>query len=140
MKIRIEACEKDTAHFIEDQLVDFNRKQLPFTQTPEFYTINRSALDENDNVLGGMIAIAYCWNILYVDILWVHEQSRGNGIGKLLLESVEAIAKEKGITMIHLDTFEFQAKDFYEKHGYQVFGVLEGYPNDIKRYYLKKDL
>ena len=41
-----------------------------------------------------------------------------------MLAEVESAAKEKGCYLIHLDTFDFQAKEFYEKQGYAVFGVL----------------
>ena len=34
----------------------------------------------------------------------------------------------------------FQAKDFYIKHGYEVFGVLDDCPKGHKRYYMKKVL
>ena len=44
------------------------------------------------------------------------------------------------IRLIHLDTFDFQAKDFYLKHGYEVFGVLDDCPKGHKRYYMKKVL
>ena len=53
---------------------------------------------------------------------------------------VEEIAKERSANLVHLDTFDFQAKDFYLKHGYEVFGVLEDCPKGHKRYYMKKVL
>ncbi|WP_202127900.1 hypothetical protein [Clostridium sp. C2-6-12] len=42
------------------------------------------------------------------------------------------------INLLHLDTFDFQAKDFYLKHGYEVFGVLDDCPMEHKRYYMKR--
>jgi hypothetical protein len=39
-----------------------------------------------------------------------------------------------------LDTFSFQAPDFYKQHGYQVFGELQDFPSGHQRYYLKKQL
>ena len=62
------------------------------------------------------------------------------GYGSILLKEVEKIAKEKGCYLIHLDTFDFQAKDFYVKHGYEVFGVLDNCPPGHKRYFMKKDI
>lgn len=56
------------------------------------------------------------------------------------LEEVENDAKSKGAKLIHLDTFDFQAKEFYEKQGYIVFGILENCPEKHYRYYLKKVL
>ncbi len=57
---------------------------------------------------------------------------------------MEREAQNKGAILVHLDTFDFQAKDFYLRHGYEVFGVLENPPTGFykqhKRYYLKKNL
>ncbi|WP_419727432.1 hypothetical protein [Terrisporobacter petrolearius] len=50
------------------------------------------------------------------------------------------IAKEEKCNLIHLDTFDFQAKDFYIKNGYEIFGVLDECPKNHKRYFLKKSL
>jgi hypothetical protein len=57
-----------------------------------------------------------------------------------LLAKVEKVAKECCVHLPHLDTFDFEAKDFYIKHGYDVFGVLEDWPLGHKRYYMKKVL
>ena len=80
----------------------------------------------------------YCWDCADVDALWVSEQYRRTGLGKKLLLQVEAKARKKGARLIHLDTFDFQARGFYESQGYEVFGVLEDCPAEHKRYYLKK--
>lgn len=45
-----------------------------------------------------------------------------------------------GITPASLDTFDFQAKDFYLKHGYEIFGVLKDCPVGHECYYLSKGL
>ena len=59
-------------------------------------------------------------------------------MGEKLLKEVEKIAINQGCELIHLDTFDFQAKDFYLKYGYEIFGVLEDCPEGHCRYYLKK--
>ena len=41
---------------------------------------------------------------------------------------------------VDLDTFDFQAKPFYEREGSSVFGVLEDYPPRHTRYFMRKDL
>ena len=61
-------------------------------------------------------------------------------MGTKLLNEIEKIAIEEKCNLIHLDTFDFQAKDFYIKQGYEVFGVLEHCPANHCRYYLKKKL
>ena len=87
-----------------------------------------------------MMQEAWEWNVVYVDTLWVDSSYRGKKLGSLLLEEVENDAKSKGAKLIHLDTFDFQAKEFYEKQGYIVFGILENCPEKHYRYYLKKVL
>lgn len=82
----------------------------------------------------------YCWNVVAIDIIWVDEQYRGQGLGSILLGDVEREAMEKGCHLVQLDTFDFQAKGFYEKNGYSVFGILEDCPKGHIRYYLKKTL
>lgn len=77
---------------------------------------------------------------LYIDSLCIDENYRGIGLGSKLLAEIEKTAKDKGCYLIHLDTFDFQAKEFYEKHGYKLFGVLENCPKEHCRYYLKKEL
>jgi hypothetical protein len=37
-----------------------------------------------------------------------------------------------------LTTFDYQAKDFYMKQGYEIFGVLENCPPNHNLYFLRK--
>lgn len=80
------------------------------------------------------------WSILSIDILWVKEDYRNRGYASALVADVETIAKEKNCKIAHLDTFDFQARGFFEKLGYTVFGVLEDCPEDHSRYYMSKKL
>ena len=91
-------------------------------------------------MIAGINSLMYCWGMLYVDVLVVEENHRGGQLGSLLLSKVEAEAKAIGASLSHLDTFDFQAKDFYLKQGYEIFGVLEDCPPGHKRYYMKKVL
>ena len=131
--------EKDMA-VICDKLVEYNLQKVPKTQKTEFVDITKKIVDEQNNVIAGCYAKMYCWNVIYLDILWVDEKYRKHGLGSKLLKEIERFAIEEKCSLIHLDTFDFQAKDFYLKHGYEVFGVLEDCPKDHCRYYLKKKL
>lgn len=77
---------------------------------------------------------------MYIDVLWIKESFRKEGYGSILLNEIEKIAKEKECKLIHLDTFYFQAKDFYIKHGYEVFDILDDCPSGHKMYYMKKNI
>jgi len=92
-----------------------------------------------EEVLGGVIAEVY-WNWLYIDLMFVKEDYRGQGYGRRLLNTIENKARELGARNVFLDTFSFQAPEFYKKYGYQVFGELEGFPDGHQRYYLTKTL
>jgi GNAT superfamily N-acetyltransferase len=127
------------AEFIDNKIVEFNKTQVPFTQkqTPLF---KNYVIKDNDSIIAGINACLYHWGILYIDVLFVDEKHRGKQLGRKLLEYVENEAIAMGATLSHLDTFDFQAKDFYLKYGYTIFGVLENCPKNHKRYYLSKPL
>lgn len=126
--------------YIQNQIINFNNQKVPLTQKPKFIYLNHTLKNDKGKIVGGILACMYCWKCVQVEVLWVDEKYRKQGYGTLLLKKVEAEAKKKGGKIIHLDTFDFQAKDFYLKHGYKLFGTLEGCPPKHKRFYLKKHL
>jgi GNAT superfamily N-acetyltransferase len=77
---------------------------------------------------------------LHVRILWVHAAARGRGNGARLLRAAEDYAVERGCFAATLETHSFQARPFYEKCGYQVFGTLEDYPPGHTKFFLCKQL
>ena len=90
-------------------------------------------------VVGGVIGETY-WDWFYLDLLWVKDKLRGCGYGHRLLTRAEHEARQRGAKNAYLDTFSFQALDFYKQHGYQVFGELEDFPPGHQRYFLTKHL
>ena len=140
MAYKIENCTDGEADYIIDRLVEYNLSQVPAKQKLLFDTLDKKISDDNGKIIAGCVARMYCWNVAYIDTLWVDEKYRGIGLGAKLLSDIEESAKDKGCYLIHLDTFDFQAKEFYEKQGYTVFGVLENCPKGHCRYYLKKCL
>lgn len=127
------------ADYIDDKLGDYNNEQIPFTQK-ENPILKNYIIKDNGEIIAGIKADIYHWRILYVEAFWVDKRYRGQGLGTALLNRIEREARELGATLVHLDTFDFQAKDFYLKHGYEIFGILEDCPPGHNRYYLKKKL
>ncbi|MCS7464318.1 GNAT family N-acetyltransferase [Paenibacillus doosanensis] len=80
--------------------------------------------DEDGTVQGGATG-ALKWNYLKADIVWIDESLRGQGFGSKLLQEMEKMATERRCDFIELDTFSFQAPDFYMKHGYEIIGFIE---------------
>lgn len=89
--------------------------------------------------IGGLGGNTY-WGWLYISVLWIHADYRVGGIGTELLRLAEKEAKRRGCKFAHLDSFTFQAPGFYKKHGYKVFGKLNGLPKGHSRVYLYKKL
>ncbi len=75
--------------------------------------------------LGGVVGSIW-GRVLEIDFLRVGDELRGGGYGSQLLAV--------------LDTYSFQAPEFYRKHGYEVYGALEGYPDQQCKYFMKKRL
>ena len=90
-------------------------------------------------VVGGLLGATY-WNWFYIDLLWVTDDLRGQGHGLRLLTRAELEARQRGARCAYLDTFSFQAPDFYKKQGYEVFGELCDFPEGHRRYFLRKQL
>jgi len=77
---------------------------------------------------------------LYVELLWVAPTHRGCGLGGRLLAAAEAEAARRGCRHAYLSTFAFQARPFYERHGYVVFAVQEDFPPGSHRYWLRRKI
>ncbi len=95
--------------------------------------------DTEGRVLGGLEG-ELRWMWLFIAHLWLPESLRGRGQGSALLERAEAVARELGATGVYLDTLEFQALEFYRRRGYDVYGILDGFPPGSRRFYLQKRL
>src|SRR5262245_59810312 len=78
-------------------------------------------------VVGGLVgATVHGW--CFVEWLYLPEDLRRGGIGTTLMRRAEAEARRRGCIGVFLDTFDFQARGFYEKLGYTVFATQDDYP------------
>ncbi|WP_341501316.1 GNAT family N-acetyltransferase [Gallaecimonas sp. GXIMD4217] len=114
----------------------FNRARWPAVERrPLALTIK----DAGGELLAGIDGTTF-GNWLFIDHLWVSEALRGQGRGGELLLAMEEAARARGCTRALLDTLDFQARPFYEHHGYRVAFTLNDYPLDGARYYMTKAL
>jgi GNAT superfamily N-acetyltransferase len=90
-------------------------------------------------IVGGALGEIY-WDWFHLDLMWIKEELRGRGYGHRLLTAIEDEAREHGAKNVFLDTFSFQAPEFYQQHGYHVFGELQDFPRGHQRYFLTKAL
>lgn len=115
-------------------LIDYNSSQVVRDAKP--FVV---ALKQDGKILGGAECIS-TWDWMHVKLLWVEESERKQGYGTKLLKLIETEAVERDCSGIHLDTFSFQAKEFYLKFGFTIFGEIKDHPKGHDRYYLKKKL
>jgi GNAT superfamily N-acetyltransferase len=95
--------------------------------------------DDAGDYVGGLWGRT-AWRWLFVELLFVPEPLRRSGLGRDLMRRAEAEAAKRGCHSVWLDTFSFQARGFYEKLGYSVFGRLADFPPGHTRFFLRKTL
>lgn len=106
---------------------------------PRTFPVALMLTDEDGKQVGGLWGErVYDW--FFVELLTVPETYRGRGYGSELMGRAEQVAREHKCIGIWLDTFEFQARGFYEKFGFEVFGALDDHPVGHKRFFLCKYL
>ena len=103
----------------------------------EDLTVAAFVRDRGGVVCGGIKANIY-WDGVEIDVLWIADGMRRQGLASKLMRAIEDAAKAKGAVVSFLKTFN--ARIFYESLGYTVFGVLEDRPIGTKLYYMKKRL
>jgi GNAT superfamily N-acetyltransferase len=116
-------------------LVAYNDSKVgPSGFQPLAILINDPVTGEPAGGLWGKTAYNWC----FVELFVVPEKFRGQDLGSKVLAQAEDIARQRGCVGLWLDTYWFQARQFYEKQGYEVFGALENYPRGGPRYFLRK--
>lgn len=96
-------------------------------------------LIEEGKIIGGLLARSI-WGTLQIQFLAIDERYQHQGLGKKLMLEAERIAVKRKCRYIAVDTFSFQAPEFYQSLGYQIFAKEEDFPQGFSRYYLRKTL
>lgn len=134
--MKIERGTSKDADYVRKRLIEFNATHMSDSTYEE---IQLCVKDENGTVIAGLNG-AICWNWMEIDILWVDEKERGKRLGEQLLAEAERLARESSCTLVKLNTFSFQAPEFYKKYGYTVMAVLQNAPSGHRHYYYIKEL
>lgn len=130
-----EVPEADST-FVRQGLRSYNNQ---FIKDDGFQPLNLFLRREDGSIAGGLLGDLY-WGWLSINILWIDESLRGQGYGEKLVKMAEEEAIRKGCRAAHLDTMSFQARPFYEKLGYTVFGQLDNLPVGHQRIFMWKKL
>lgn len=131
----LELPEHDRRSLLEN-LVAFGDRFVP----PRHYTPLAAVLRDAAGALCGGLLGATLWDWLQLDVLWVHDSLRRHGYGSQLLRLAESHAVSLGCHSARLDTFDFEARAFYEHHGYRVYAELPDFPRGHTQFHLRKSL
>ena len=124
------------APFVREHLDLFN---VAATGESAYYPVNIFVRSARGEVMGGLMGSIWGgW--LHITYLWVDQAVRGQRWASRMMDHAEAYARERGCHSATLDTHSFQARPFYEKRGYEVFGTLDDYPKGHKKFFLRKKL
>ncbi len=97
--------------------------------------------DDDGDVYAGLLSY---WHSAHgaciLQQIWVHEELRGQGIGRLLMGRLEETMIARGCRLIHMDIMDFQARDFFERLGYTIIGSVAYPVSGRVRLFLSKDL
>jgi ribosomal protein S18 acetylase RimI-like enzyme len=133
--LRLNPPEQERVALIS-KLVDYNQSKAGPRHFSQFGIFSRGPSQE---LIGGLLGYI-SWKWFSIEAFWVAESFHRVGLGARLLRQAEEFALTHDCRFAHVETYSFQARGFYEKHGYGLFGKLENYPLGHNCYYLHKTL
>jgi len=128
--------EQSLIDYLDKKIADFNWAHW---EVSERLPLAVQIKNQQGNVIAGAAGRTF-GDWLLIDTLWVSDELRGQNIGSQLLKAIETAAKERGCSKCLLDTLNFQAMPFYQKHGYTTQWVQQDYPKTGCKYFMVKDL
>jgi GNAT superfamily N-acetyltransferase len=122
--------------FLDDRLYDYNIAQTGYRDGQRLTIFVR---DAQQTIRAGLDG--WTWGGSgEIRSLWVHPALRGQGVGAKLMQAAEREARARGCRQLMLGSFSFQAPQFYQGLGYEVFAVLDDHPHGHRLYMLYKHL
>jgi predicted N-acetyltransferase YhbS len=120
--------------FIVKGVRNFNFQTIGEERSQPLMVVIRN---DSGEIVGG-IAGRTIYHQLLIEVLWVHDDKRGQGLGIKLMEIAEREAQKRGCIAAQVDTLSFQAPRFYEKMGFKIVGSVSGVRDSPDRYFLLK--
>lgn len=122
---------------IDDRLGQYNAEHAGYWDSRPLAVLVRDPASHD--VVGGILARTSL-GLLFVDLVFLPESLRGQQIGTRMLRLVEEEAVRRGCCTAVLYTINFQAPEFYERHGWREFGRIPCDPPGTSRVFMTKDL
>lgn len=125
----------------EEQIEDIENRLSAFDEKYITYKLNgsiRIGIEVDGKIIAGLDACVTAFKILYVSTVFVDENYRRKGYGKILINEMEKRAKQIGINTVRLDTFSWQGKEFYQSLNYVIVGSYENPIDGYSEYFFLK--
>jgi ribosomal protein S18 acetylase RimI-like enzyme len=135
-RLEVGTDSQQIIQILEDKIYGHNSAKINKFDGAIFSRVIR---DDNEEIIAGIAGWTWA-GACEIILLWVHENSRKRGIGKLLLEAAEEEARNKKCSEILVRSYSFQAPHFYEKHGFLIEHILDNFPKGFQYYILMKKL
>ena len=137
MNLKIDADLKATeGNILRAKLDEYNE---PIVGKRETIDLGYAIRHNDGELVGGLIG-SIVWTMLHINVVWVSPALRGNDYGSKLMLQAEQEAKQHGAEFARLHTFSFQARPFYERHGYVVISERKNFPRGHSQYLMVKEL
>lgn len=137
--MQLNITDQVTHHDLDEIRLGLNAFNSRFINIDEVKSIGVFVSNAQGKKLAGLTG-STSGNWLRIDMLWVSEAMRGQGVGSQLMQAAEEEARRRGCLYAQVDTVSFQARPFYEKLGYTLRFSLDHYPRHHQRHYLSKAL
>lgn len=131
---RIIDLTEEQVDIIESKLDEYDKNYIHYKLDGRI----QIGIEEDGKLVAGLDACMTAFKILYVSTVFVDENYRGKGYGRVLISEMEERAKLLGANTIRLDTFDWQGKDFYEAIGYEMVGYYDNRDDGYSEYFFLK--
>ena len=136
-RFEIQPADGEDAEVIDDGLNEYNNSQVPYEH--DWIPLGKKIADDAGNTVAGCFAGVHGWDCVIVEMVWVDEALRNQGVGTQLLHEIEKEAKENGAYLAIAESFDWSLP-FFEKNGYSVAAIREEVPKGHCCYVLRKQL
>lgn len=136
MNIQITEAHAEPIEAAIGTILSANAETTGFPYAPEPLKLK---IEQEGKLIAGLTGFTL-WEWLYIQTLAVEADFRGQGLGRQLVLEAERIARQRNCHAAWVDTFTFQAPEFYTRLGYTPFGSLHDFPAGQQRIFLRKDL
>ena len=138
MNIKVtDKIDKESYDKVVELLVEYNLSRTKQFENEINKPIEIIARNEMNEIIGGLYGRSI-WGTLEIKTFVVRSENRNAGIGRELIIEAEKEAKNRNCRFISLDTFSFQAPEFYEKFGFEKIGSETDFPKGFEKYYYRK--